>query len=438
MPAVRTTASTRSSQRLARGSFVLAVLLAFSTACDQPKPPADSPSHKSASIAVPVLGEPLADDSTFPEALAHRDPLERARRVAEILEASGPEDLDQLRGDIEAAPLAWGDIEYSLFGGWWARFDPSAALAYAEEELRLTHPRVATEILRMWGRMDPQAAVQSGWLVGRTLDAKGLHPDYVDALIVGWYEAGQPGLEEWIQSLDPSSKATAIQVYMRMKIINVGASPALEWSQTAPFDPDLRRLALASGLNMVARQHPKIAVEWLDKAKEAEIDTRTFYARIARGWAHHAPGEALDWLMSRDDADPGERLRAVADIARIGLTKDEKGLNDWIATHPNDAWVDLIRARAIAFHVTSNGYLVDWPELMERASRFVNEEQRKNQYVFNIQRWRHVDPDAAQKWLDESGKTLLGDHIQYVEQIPPHELEAIRKSLAAAKGGDAS
>jgi len=380
-----------------------------------------------------VLGAPLAADATLAEALAHRDPLQRAERVAQILEQSTPEDLDSVRSTIEAAPLAWGDIEYALFAGWWARFDPSAAISYCEEELRVNHPRVVAEVLRMWGRMDPQAVIDSGWLASRTIESNGLHAEYLDPLVIGWFESGKPGLENYIQSLDPTSRVTALGAYMRMLMLRDGRRAALEWTQSSPFTPDVQRLLLASGLNIVARQEPKLAVEWLDIATEKGIDVRTFVPRIARGWSHLDPKGAMEWLMTRE-VDPVERWRAVADVARVWLMNDEQDVENWLAARPNEAWADLVRAQAIAHHVKVNRYRVDWPNMMKRASLFTNDEQRRLQFLWNIQRWIVIEPEAASTWVAENGE-LLGEQIQYVDQLVSHERENILKILAAEEAG---
>lgn len=428
----------RKSHRSGRNAAALAILgwIALSGCGGGDTASTGAPSDAPSSAATEPLDAPLAPDATLEQALAHRDPLERAKRVAEILSAAGPEQLDTIQAAVEAAPLAWGDIEYALFAAWWARFDPSTAIAYCEEELRLNHPRVVAEVLRTWGRTDPQAALDSGWLVGRTMDAQGLNPDYVDPLVVGWFESGKPGLENWIQGLDPSSKATALAAYMRMKILRDGRGPSLEWARTAPFTPDLQRLLLGTGLNIVARQEPELAVQWLDVAAKEGIDVRTFTARIARGWANHAPRDAMEWVMSRD-IDPGERWRTVHDVARIWLNRDEKAVEEWLASHSTDAWADLVRKQAIAHHVKKNQYRVDWPALMARAATFVNEDQRRSQYLWNIQRWKLLEPEAAATWLDENAE-LLGEQLQYVDHLVAHERKQIEDLLAAEAAAKAA
>ncbi len=383
------------------------------------------------------LGAPLSPDATLEEALAHRDPLQRVGRVARILEEATPDQLDRVKHAIESAPLAWGDLEYALFAAWWAQFDPGAAIAYCEEELRLNHPRVVAEVLRMWGRNDPQAAMDSGWLAGRTIDGTGLYPDYVDPLVVGWFESGRPGLEDWIQGLDAQSMAISLGAYMRMKILRDGRRPALEWTLTAPYPPEMQRLLLGTGLNIVSRQEPTLALEWLARAEKEGIDVRTFVARIGRGWAHREPRQAMEWVIQSEVKNPDEKLRTVHDITRIWLNADQKGVDEWITARPTDSWSDLIRRQAIAYHVTKNRYRVDWIEQMQRTSTLADAQQRQVQYLWNIQRWKVIDPEAASKWLEENAE-LLGEHIQYVEQLPTQDRQDIEAALAAEKAAGKS
>jgi hypothetical protein len=414
------------------GSALIALTAAGWLGCNDPGAPESTPAAADANPAlVALLGEPLAPDATLEQALAHRDPLQRARRVAEILAATPPSALDDVRATIEAAPLAWGDLEYTLFASWWSRFDPNAAIAYCEEELRLDHPRVVAEVLRMWGRTDPQAAMDSGWLAGRTLDSHGLHAEYLDPLVVGWFESGNPGLEAFIEGLDMNSKVTALGAYMRMKILRDGRREALEWTQTAPFPPDQQRLMLASGLKIVASQEPQLAVEWLEIAREKGVDVRTFVARIARGWAHRDPRAAMEWLFAQQVAEPAERLRATNDVARIWLNEHETDVEKWLDTDSTDPWVDVIRIRAIAHHVTSRQYRPDWNAVLEAVARVADAEQRQRQYLWTLQRWKRVEPEAAELWLAEHSD-LLGTQIEFVDQLPADEQKRIDAALAAA------
>ncbi|MFO0688240.1 MAG: hypothetical protein U0900_05990 [Myxococcota bacterium] len=392
---------------------------------------ASAPSAGSATNGL-LIAPPLAADAPLATALAHPDPLERTKRVAAILEASGPEDLRELTAAFEAAPLPWGDLDYSLFAGWWARFDPIAAMSYChDDEIRMRHPSAPREVMRMWARMDPQAVITSGWLNSVSLEMAGLNPEYVDPFVIGWFESGRPGLVEWIQGVDGSSKPMAMASYMRMLVVRDGSAKALEWARTAPVDPATQRLFLATGLNVVSRQDPKIAIEWLDIAEKDGIDVRTFVARIGRGWATHDPKAAMEWVTSRD-VDPNERWRVVHDIADVWLHKDEAAVTEWLKGREHEEWTDQIRRQWIFQHVKKNRYKVDWLDLMERAGRFVNADSQRAERLWIFQRWNVVDPAPAAAWL-EKNEALLGDKLQYAHQLYTDDRKEIEKILAEDK-----
>jgi hypothetical protein len=216
-----------------------------------------------------------------------------------------------------------------------------------------------------------------------------------------------------------------------MKILRDGRREALEWTQTAPFPPDQQRLMLASGLKIVASQEPQLAVEWLEIAREKGVDVRTFVARIARGWAHRDPRAAMEWLFAQQVAEPAERLRATNDVARIWLNEHETDVEKWLDTDSTDPWVDVIRIRAIAHHVTSRQYRPDWNAVLEAVARVADAEQRQRQYLWTLQRWKRVEPEAAELWLAEHSD-LLGTQIEFVDQLPADEQKRIDAALAAA------
>jgi len=399
---------------------------------DEQKPVENDPAAKAAApgdgIGQP-FGGPLAPDATLHEALIHPDPLARIHRVAEILQAATPEQLPDIQAEFERAPQAWGDLEYALFIGWWARFDPKLAMAYAETDIRSDHPRVYSEAMRMWARKDPKGAIDSGWLVSASMGYSGWRAEIVEAIVTGWFESGNPGLEEWLSTgVEPNSALAAQRAYIRMRVLRDGGKSALEWARTAPFPPEQQRLLFANGLNAVARMDPKLAIEYLGIAEQDGIDVRSFVARIARGWANLDPSAAMTWVVSTK-VDPMERERAIMDVARIWLLRDEPTFGDWLAAHRGEPGMDLLHKQAIYHHVTTNDYHVDWQDLMKQASEFRDEEERKMEYLWLIQRWRRMQPEPAEAWLAANSE-LLGDKLEFADQLFKHESEAIERILA--------
>ncbi|MBK7948531.1 MAG: hypothetical protein IPK00_07240 [Deltaproteobacteria bacterium] len=430
----RTASSTHCIRQAATGLALIGAI-GWIAGCDREQNrSAATTSQAAAPAAAPgiLLAAPLGPDASLAEALKHPDPLERARRVAEILEAAPADQLRDVTNAFEAAALPWGDMEYGLFISWWARFDPSAALSYAQDDqLRTDHPSVTREAMRIWARRDPKAVIQSGWLNSISIDLGGLNPAMVEPFVIGWFESGNPGLEVWIQELDTSTKATAMGTFMRMLVLRDGPLKALEWTQTAAVDPGNQRLFLGAGLNTVARVEPTTAVAFLDVAEKNGVDTRTFVARIGRGWATHDPKAAMEWVIS-NDIDANERWRTIHDVADAWLYQDEKGLEEWLKPRAKEEWADQIRKQWNFHHVKRNRYHVDWPMLMQHAAEFVNEDARRAEYLWLIQRWRAMEPEAAAAWLAKN-EALLGDKLQYADQLWQHDREEIDKILAEDK-----
>ncbi len=417
----------RKNRWIATTSVLIAVLLGPS--CKQEEQTTQPEPATASEVPAPRLPE----NATLEQALDFPEAFQRIQRVAQILDQAKPAQLPSIQGAFEAAPLPWGDLEYVLFITWWARFDPNEAMSYCLAELRLKHPRAAAAVLRTWGQTDPLGALTSGWLDARSLESPGLNPEFIDPLVVGWFESGKPGLDAFIQGLKDSPKISALNAYMRMRILRDGSREALEWSIAAPFTPEDQRLLLATALNIVARRDPKLAIEWLAVAKTKGIDTRTFVARIGRGWATSSPRDAMEWVITEELAEPLEFFRAVADIAATWLEKDEEGLHQWLTTQTKDGWTDVVRRQAISYHVTAHDFKVDWPEMISRAAELINEAPRQLMYVWIVQRWKVVQPEAATKWLNEN-KALLGDQIKFVDQVPADELKRIKKLMAESEG----
>ncbi len=384
---------------------------------------------------VTFFGDPLPADASLRDILQHPDSLERATRVAQILQRSGPERLETLRTAFEEAALDRGDIEYELFGDWWARFDPKAAFAFAESNLRTDHLGVGVAIARAWARTDPQGAVDSGFLGHDPLSpgfqlVSGMRIELLDALVVGWFESGNPGLEEWIQGLTKASDISrALRTYARIRVIHNGDEETLAWTRQPTFSPTKQRLLLAGALSVISRQNPQLAAGWMKIAEEDGVDIRTFMPRIAHGWARHQPLQALEWVGTFPDGP--ERTRSVARVGHAWLKQDEEAVARWLDTRVGEAWTDALRFSAVRFHVKHHDYRVDWPRLMERSEQIVGRDQSLGNLSWVLQRWLVADPPGAEAWIESHPDSLPEKSLERARGISPKERAEIESALAA-------
>ncbi len=424
----------RSSRRLRAAELVVVcslVLAAGLIGCDGVPAGGAGASHAVSDPAVTLYGDEIPANASLREILRHPDLLERSRHVAYVLQRADPEQLDDLRADFDSAALFPGDFEYALFVNWWARFDPEAAFRFADHRLRFEHPRVLQEVVRSWAKKDPIGLYESGFIHTTEVNRPALEGYLVDALVVGWFESGEPGLEDFVLgelATDASAFASAVKAWIRMLVMRDGEVATLEWAMNAPYHADVRRLLLAGALTVIAHQNPVLCVEWFDRLKAAGVDVGSFVARISNAWGHHDPKSALAWVLTFPVEDR-ERSRSINHVADRWIKRDQAGLEEWLETRIGDKTTDSIRYRAIRRLVKQEDWRVDWAHLESRASHIVDPGRRTGLMLWLLQRWNIADPAGAQAWSDAHPDTFSDKLWTRASLVPDKDRVDIEAAL---------
>ena len=367
----------------------------------------------------------------LPAILRHPDPLERVRWTAEFLEAADPDDLFEIRHAFETAPLARGDREYALFGHWWATFDPDAAWRSTFDSLRMEGGHVIRQIFRTWSRSDPSvmADYTKLWDPGTWgSTAPGLRPELVESVVIGWTESGEPGLEAWISGLkDAAAQSAALKQYVTMKVMYEGGEAALRWA--VALDPsEGRRSTLSTALNVVAHEDPQLAVEWLGRFEQMEVDAEGPIRSIANSWGHHDPEAAARWLLGREETD--NQSRALRSVASHWVRFDYDAFAAWLLDRGKESAIDKMRTAFIQSGSKARKFRVDFPRLLEVANGITEESARRRDVFWVLTRWYVVDEAAVNAWFDanpgefpEALKARLG-------VVPEREVELIEAAAA--------
>lgn len=390
--------------------------------------PAATPSAPEEALAT-LYGERIPEGASLREILEHPDIFERTQRIAHFLQRATPDQLDDIRYEFETAAQNQGDLDYALFGSWWARFDPLAAFYYADQHLRMENPRVILEIVRTWAYEDPMGLSESGVLLSYDMHMPALDTGLVDAMVVGWFESGKPGLDDFIFTLnDSAARATALKAWVRMRVLRDGDAETLEWIQNASYHAEVRRQLLAGALSVIAHQNPELAVAWYEKAKEGGVDVGTLIPRIANAWGHHDPRAAIDWVLTFPDDH--ERTRAMQQVARKWVKRDQAEMAEWLDGKVGNAGTDMLRFQAIRAHVRLQDYRVDWADLMRRATELVDTNKRNSLVLWVLQRWYVADEAGAEAWSDANPDLLPGILMQRARMIGDKDREKIEAALS--------
>ncbi len=381
----------------------------------------------------PELGQGVAEESLSELAsiLREYEPLIRIERVAQYLQRADQNQLEDIKYDFEHAALDRGDLEYALFIEWWGRFQPRRAYKYTVSgALRGEHGRLQAGAARAWMRADPEGAIAANYFINPHSADGSYSTELLDALIVGWFESGKPGLENWLSDLTTISDITrGLRTYARLRVFRDGARETLEWiEKDEPFTVPQRRLLLAGALTVIAHEDADLAIEWLPRAREAGVDTSTFAMRIAGAWAHHDPLAAIEW--ARTLPEEKELYRSMQRASDQWYAKDRSGFVEWLATQGKDPAFDAARSFTIRQDVNDAPLDIDWRAMLQRAEQIVDAGQSASDRLWVLQQWNYLAPMEATVWVKEHRSELPATTLEEVDSL---SLGAQRKLDRAVK-----
>jgi len=334
-----------------------------------------------------VLPAPAGD---IRDALLHPDPLQRAAKVAILLDSLPPSALPDVRQAYDTAVLDLGDIELVLLAEWWSEFDPEGAFEWTRKEWVADHPRVVLAILRAWGRQDHAAAAA----VAARFSAAPAGDVYMGAVVSGWAESGEPGLMEFIETLSiGGTRQRALTSAIRLRVLQDGPEATMQWAEQLPMDAtkfrmqSLRRVASA-----VAEVDPEAARAFAVRNSAPEFVAK-LYSRVATVLVRDQPAETMAWIAG---LPPGrDKTDAASEAFRLWLALDEPAATRWIRG------IKLEPALDGAVSVYARNLSLEDPELaLEWAGRIHDEELRWPAVGGIARFWYLDDPESATTWVD--------------------------------------
>ena len=330
-------------------------------------------------------------------AMLHPDLLVRAGELGSLLSQLGPDSLDDVREAFDTIFLDLGDLELVLFADWWARFDPHAAMKWSESDWRTSHRVIAMQILRSWGRIDPQAALvraEKGRGV-RGMDKK----SYQLAAIAGWEQNDQLGVLAYLQALGPGiQRQKMMRGFARRRVLRYGIEDALQFISSLPDADTLFKLNLMRrAVSAAVRIDPQVTAK-LAARLQAGPYFQGLPQRIAIPWTRLDPLATTRWLGSLEDSDA--RDDGVREAYRVWQSFDKPGATDWVMGTEHEPWRD----HALAIYARGT-QLADHDKGVAAAEMIFDDELRQATLTLIVRVWAKYDEEAAANYVDESNWT---------------------------------
>jgi hypothetical protein len=352
------------------------------------------------------------------EVLLNPDTLERTADLALLLNGLGPESITPVRAAYDSVFMDLGEIDLILLAEWWARHDPEDAFAWTRSEWQADHPVVVFQVLRAWGRSDHEAALRAV----QEFPQPALRRPYVDAVLSGWDESGDPGLLEWIEGLGAGhDRQRALYTVARRKVLHEGIEAAFRWAEDLPDDDEVYKLnAYRRVASSAAEVDPEAAAAWAERHADGEYGLQ-LPRRVGTRWAKRDPEAAMRWLSTLPPS--WNRDDAVRETYRNWLRLDGDRATQWMREAPLEPWLEpavALFAKKLSREDPETG--------LEWAGRISGEELRWGTVSVIARAWLLVDEEAAKGWIDGSAMPDL--YRRKVFAIP----EGIRRQLPGDGG----
>ncbi|NRA06929.1 MAG: hypothetical protein HRU02_02140 [Myxococcales bacterium] len=340
-----------------------------------------------------------AIETQIMEILRDTDGLERISKLSAYLLELPPEQAKPVARAFESSFLDRGDIELVIVAEWWGRFDPEAALDWTAEYWKADHPRVESAVFRALARHDAKRAVEV--VLSRPFANEPIaKSDAYDAVIVGWFDSGQPGLLEFVVSISGlEASQRALRSLARLHVARDGPEAALSWSENADVEEGIRKIMASRVLAATALVDPQLAATWAQRDGPERFGPR-LYPRVAMTWVQEDAEATLEWI--RQLPADRERDEAVRTAFRIWHRRHPEDASRWLEEQGDEPWLDmavitLVRAESRSDRSASSDI---WQRRAEKLSSITDDHSRWSEVAWAVHSWAAKDPQAAAYWLD--------------------------------------
>lgn len=363
--------------------------------------------------AVTALKRPASstgfDEARLVDILAVPDLRQRGPLLLALLDDLTPEDLPSVRASYESLRPNLDANAILALMDWWARFDPEAALAFAQSFGDISE--IATiAVVRRWAQSDPTSAREQL----EDSNATRSQPRAVLALVRGWVESGHPGVWGYVESLPIGAlRQQAIAVLIHQRLLREAPESVTRFVEALP-DHGAHRFKLQAFRQTAAAlalRHPEAATAWAERHADGPFGDSLLF-KVALGWAFLDAEPAVHWLANLPAGD--DQRDAMRTAYGFWLQQDRERARTWLRESGESrpaletAWSLL--ALDIGREDPEAGL-----ELLFASN--IEEDLREKTSIALALTWLRMDHDAAQAWLDVSG--LPENVIQEIRTARP-------------------
>lgn len=290
----------------------------------------------------------------------NRSLLERIQSAAARIAAMNQEQvIAALKGLRQMGSGPDRSLQEQLLMARFTELDPELAMAIAGKMSDTDKGQSLVTVWQTWSERDPKAAAAHF----------------------------RTSLAEF-NPMDPSQRESAAAIAAQWA--KKDPAQAMAWMRELP--EELRGEAYGQALTELARKGPQGAWTALESIPVG-YERDEAVERLTDTWAAQFPQQTASWVQGIND--PTDQSRAATGLVKQWAQTDASAATDWVASlQPGAA-----RDAAVAALNESPAFLTA-PELGVTWSASIQDDQLRSQAMHAaIERWRAIDPDAANAWL---------------------------------------
>jgi len=302
-----------------------------------------------------------------------------------------------------------------------ARQSPREMLELAETLEPTRRNGVAADVLTVWGRTDPMAALDTAMAMKNA----GHLPEMVGVSVVNSWARDDPRAAfEWVRAQPPFSGRSRM---LASTLASLGESdPAGALALADELDGVARSPAIERVLAVWGEESPQAAAAWLDAAGDS---TPAAVHVVAGRYAKADPEGAFEWLQDQSIDAQRQALptvvQRVADVSPDSALRLIEGIQDFDAK------------QNAGFQLISTWIGTD-PQAAVRAISRMDDSMGRPLYQFAFQSWSRFDPDGATAFLDQIPTSHRDGAIQgMVQQAAYSDPELAERLFERLKGDEA-
>jgi hypothetical protein len=334
----------------------------------------------------------LASVASFRASLEQPDALERSYRFHGFLQTLSPSDIGEASEVVEAWSPWLVEDELLNFMIAWARFDAPEAFEWARLRTGPFRAQASAAALEAWAFHDPADARRGLESVDPPSDRVWLEEYFV----AGWLTGGHhDAVIEYITAEPPGSARQRYTNLLTIELMRGGPDTVIGWVESIPNDAPgaFKRMAFQKAANILATVDPIQASRWIqphlgeDYAEDAPN-------AIVRRWVEVDPKAALTWLASLPPGPASDD--ALQGALRVWRSRAPEEAEAWVRGVSEEGGGSAAIAAMISLHADDPPGAIAW------AQRIPEPADRNRTVVRLARTWHRSDPEAAERWLEES------------------------------------